>query len=72
MKTEHDILATFTESHFIVKLYFAFQNSKNVFLVLEYCPCGDLGNYLKNERRFSEEVAKVYACEIILALEYLH
>lgn len=72
VKTEHDILAKFTKSHFIVKLYFAFQNSKNVFLVLEYCPCGDLGKYLETERRFSEEVAKVYACEILLALEYLH
>ena len=72
MKTEHDILAKFTGSNFIVKLYFAFQNSKNVFLVLEYCPCGDLGKYLETERRFSEEVARIYACEIVLALEYLH
>ena len=40
--------------------------------MLEYCPCGDLGKYLETERRFSEEVARVYACEIILALEYLH
>lgn len=71
-KTERDILANFTESNFLVKLYFAFQNSKNVFLLLEYCPCGDLGKYLETERRFSEEVAKVYACEILLALEYLH
>ena len=65
-------MANFTASNFIVKLYFAFQNSKNVFLVLEYCPCGDLGKYLETERRFSEEIAKIYACEIIIALEYLH
>ena len=71
-KTERDILALFTENNFLVKLYFAFQNSKNVFLLLEYCPCGDLGKYLESERRFSEEVARVYACELILALEYLH
>ena len=71
-KTERDILAMFTESNFVVKLYFAFQNSKNVFLLLEYCPCGDLGKYLEEERRFPEEVARIYCCEIILALEYLH
>lgn len=41
-------------------------------MVLEYCPCGDLGKHLEKEGRFSGEVAKVYACEIILALEYLH
>lgn len=43
-----------------------------MFLLLEYCPCGDLGKYLERERRFSEEVARVYACEIVLGLEYLH
>ena len=47
MKTERDIFAQFSESDFLAKLYFAFQNSKNVFLVLEYCPCGDLGKYLE-------------------------
>jgi len=72
VKTEHDILALHTKNNFLVKLFFAFQNSKNVFLVLEYCPCGDLGKYLETERRFSEEVAKIYACEIILGLESLH
>ena len=41
-------------------------------MLLEYCPCGDLGKYLETERRLSEEVAKIYTCEIILALEYLH
>ena len=42
-----------------------------MFLVLEYCPCGDLGKYLE-QGSFSEEVAKIYACELILAIEYLH
>jgi serine/threonine protein kinase len=41
-------------------------------LLLEYCPCGDLGKVLEEERRLSEEVAKIYTCEILLALEYLH
>ena len=58
--------------NFIVKMYFSFQNSKNVFLLLEYCPGGDLGKVLKKERKFSEEVAKIYVCEVLLALEYLH
>jgi len=39
---------------------------------LEYCPCGDIGDILKKERRFGEEVARIYISEIILALEYLH
>ena len=39
---------------------------------MEYCPCGDIGDILKKERRFGEEVARIYISEIILALEYLH
>ena len=70
--TERNILATCTESPFLVKLYFAFQNTKNAFLMLEYCPCGDLGKVLEKERRLSEEVARIYIAEILLALEYLH
>jgi serine/threonine protein kinase len=70
-KTERDVLAL-SDHNFIVKMYFAFQNTRNVFLLLEYCPGGDLGKVLKKERKFSEEVAKIYVCEVLLALEYLH
>lgn len=43
-----------------------------LFLILEYCPCGDIGDILKKERRFSEEVAKIYIAEILLAIDNLH
>jgi len=43
-----------------------------VFLLLEYCPGGDLGKVLKKERNFTEEIARIYICEVLLALEYLH
>ena len=43
-----------------------------MFLLLEYCPCGDLGKVLEKQRRLTEDVARIYACEIILGLEYLH
>lgn len=61
-----------SDHNFIVNLYFAFQNTKNVFLLLEYCPGGDLGKVLKKERKFSEEIARIYIIEVMLALEYLH
>ena len=57
---------------FIVKLNFAFQTSSKLFLILEYCPNGDLSKHLLFEKRFSEERAKFYICEILLALENLH
>jgi len=55
-----------------VSLNFAFQTDEKLILVLDYCPGGDLGDYLRRERKFSEERAKGYICEIILALEDLH
>ena len=57
---------------FIVKLNYAFQTSTKLFLLLEYCPNGDLGKHLLFEKRFSEQRAKFYVCEVLLALENLH
>jgi hypothetical protein len=57
---------------FIVKLNFAFQTSSKLFLILEYCPNGDLAKHLLFEKRFTEERAKFYICEVLLALENLH
>ena len=43
-----------------------------MFLILDYCPGGDLGKVLSKEKRLPEERAKIYLCEILLALEDLH
>lgn len=39
---------------------------------MDYCERGDLGDLLYIEKRFSEERARDYLCEIILAVDYLH
>lgn len=39
---------------------------------MEYCPGGDMGMALAKHRRFPVELAKIYAAEIVLALDYLH
>jgi serine/threonine protein kinase len=41
-------------------------------LILEYCPGGDLGKVLEQEKRFDEARARIYLAEILLALEDLH
>lgn len=43
-----------------------------MFLLLDYCPGGDLGKVIVKEKRLSEERAKIYLAEILLALEDLH
>ena len=57
---------------FIVKLNYAFQTLTKLFLILEYCPGGDLAKHLSYEKKFEEKRAKFYLCEILLALEDLH
>lgn len=41
-------------------------------LVMDFINGGELFTYINREKRFSEERARFYAAEIILALEYLH
>lgn len=69
--TERNILSTI-QHPFIVKLNFAFQTPEKLALVMDYCAGGDLGHQLAKDKKFSEEKAKFYICEILLALEELH
>lgn len=69
--TERNVL-TYIKHPFIVSLKFAFQTASKLFLILEYCAGGDLSSQLMRDKRFSEARAKIYLCEIILALEELH
>ena len=68
---ERNVLSL-TNHPFIVKLNFAFQTNHKLFLILDYCAGGDLAKHLQYEKRFTEERARFYLCEIILALEDLH
>lgn len=68
---ERNVLSI-TNHPFIVHLNFAFQTEEKLFLILDYCPGGDLSSYLEEERKFDEDRARIYICEIILALEDLH
>lgn len=57
---------------FIVTLYNAFETPKNLYLVMEYCPNGDLETFVQKRGRLQEQAACFYIAEIILAIEYLH
>lgn len=48
--TERNILATIRHP-FIVGLKFAFQSNTRLALVLDYCPCGTLGDLLTKEKK---------------------
>jgi serine/threonine protein kinase len=60
------------ELSFIVGLKFSFQTPTDLYLVTDYMSGGELFWHLQKEGRFSEERAKFYIAELILALEHLH
>jgi len=71
---------TLTERHvlqhvrhpFIVGLQYAFQTSESLYLVLPYMAGGELFFHLRRERTFPEPRVRLYAAEILLALQELH
>ena len=60
-----------SKSPFIITLHYAFQTPENLYMVIDYCPGGDLNFHIQLEI-FEEEEAKFYISELILAIEYLH
>ena len=57
---------------FIVPLKYSFQNSEKLYLVLAFVNGGELFHHLQREGHFKEERAKLYAAELLTALECLH
>ena len=70
-KTERKVLAL-VDHPFIMKLHFAFQSEDKLYLVLDYCPGGELFFHLSRYRRFPERVARFFSAELLLALGHLH
>jgi RAC serine/threonine-protein kinase len=50
----------------------AFQSKDKLYFVLDYCPGGELFFHLGQLGRFSEDRARFYAAEIVLAISYVH
>jgi len=70
-RTERKVLSVVNHP-FIMKLHYAFQSDDKLYLVLDYCPGGELFFHLSRFRRFPERVARFFAAELVLALGHLH
>ena len=62
----------FVYCRFIVTLHYAFQTKKNLCLVLDFVNGGDLYHHLHQMNKFPEDLARLYAAEIALALGAIH
>ena len=57
---------------FIVKLSFTFKDNSYLYLGLEYAPGGEMFTHLRAFGRYTEDMTRFYAAQIVLAFEYLH
>lgn len=71
VKAERDVLAE-SDSPWVVNLYYSFQDSVYLYLIMEFLPGGDLMTMLIKYEIFSEDVTRFYMAECVLAIEAVH
>ncbi|XP_068664546.1 uncharacterized protein [Aristolochia californica] len=71
VKAERNLLAE-VDSNCIVKLYFSFQDDEYLYLIMEYLPGGDVMTLLMRKDTLTEDEARFYVGETVLAIESIH
>ncbi|PWN97899.1 AGC/NDR/NDR protein kinase [Tilletiopsis washingtonensis] len=71
VRAERDVLAE-SNSPWVVQLYYSFQDSQYLYLLMEFLPGGDLMTMLIKYDTFSHDVTRFYMAECVLALEGIH
>ncbi|KAF9599959.1 hypothetical protein IFM89_001994 [Coptis chinensis] len=71
VRSERNLLAE-VDSRCIVKLFYSFQDSDFLYLIMEYLPGGDFMTLLMREDTLSEDVSRFYMAESILAISSIH
>jgi len=69
--SEKNILAEM-DHPFIIQLMATFKDDQRLYMVLEYCPGGELFTLLQNERKLKDSHCTFYAASVMLAFEYMH
>ncbi|KAJ4375987.1 cytochrome c oxidase subunit 1 [Neocucurbitaria cava] len=72
VRNERNVLAKVAGHPFITTMVASFQSMDSLYMVLDYCPGGEVFSYLRRARRFNEPTSQFYAAEIVLILEFLH
>lgn len=71
VRAERDVLAE-SNSPWVVQLFYSFQDSAYLYLIMEFLPGGDLMSMLIKYDTFSEDVTRFYMAECVLAIEAVH
>lgn len=57
---------------YLVNLYCTFQDTENLYMVMDYLPCSDLRYQIKFIKLFNEDQLRFIAACVTLGLEYIH
>ena len=57
---------------FIVNFFLTFQDETFIYFLFEYICGGELFSFLRQQIRFPLDTVKFYACQMVLAIEFLH
>ncbi|KAJ7521380.1 hypothetical protein O6H91_19G051300 [Diphasiastrum complanatum] len=71
VRAERNLLAE-VDSHCIVKLYYSFQDAEYLYLIMEYLPGGDIMTLLMRKDTLTEDEARFYVAQSVLAIESIH
>ncbi|MFS7930477.1 putative protein kinase AGC-NDR family [Helianthus anomalus] len=71
VRAERNLLAE-VDSNCIVKLYCSFQDNEYLYLIMEYLPGGDMMTLLMRKDTLTDDEARFYVAETVLAIESIH
>ena len=72
LKYEKDVQLELSDHPFIVTLYGTLQDANFIYFLLEPSLGGELFSLLREQEKFTKEVARFYAASIILAFQSMH
>jgi serine/threonine kinase 38 len=71
LRTEREILIS-SNNEWVVGLKYSFQDEEHLYLVMDFMQGGDLMNLLIEKDILTEDEARFYIAELILAVEKIH
>ena len=71
VKREFEMLSKFNHPN-VIMVSEIFETSDNFYTIMEYCPGGELFNYIVKKKRLSEKESSFFFYQIINGLEYIH
>ncbi|KAJ6219144.1 hypothetical protein RDWZM_004956 [Blomia tropicalis] len=71
VRAERDILVE-ADHQWVVKMYYSFQDTINLYLIMEFLPGGDMMTLLMKKDTLTEECTQFYIAETALAIDSIH